>query len=529
MNLPKVLKGSRRKLFAWLLLNGLVQAILGLAAVVAFERFHASGFSQGSSVVVLMGLAGGLYVSRVLQRRHGEMFALDYVNETRLALLEKVLSLSDTARGASIGLVTTRLSADLLALKTWLAEGLANSIVQGMTLAMLLMGALFLYPKVALILACVVIPWALAAALLRPSLKEAIGTARKQRGRLATMAGDHVVARLTLAHFGRTTPALNAVSRRAGSLAKALIHRATFSEAMRASTEWALPIASLAALWVFSAGSGVAVPAAAPLLLLLGMTSGLLAGLSRSIDLHIAHRLAAERFATTFDAPGVDPSAAAAPPAIKRGKPVELGLQWTDAAGNISSFAVPPGAVMSLTGGTALQRSNVLAAMARLRDDPRLITTIAGLPASQIPIRDWRRIVTLVSPRLPLIRDTIGNNLAIGAPSDTADEAVFDLARRFGIATVLEDLKTPVEPGLTPVPLAMAFRLCRSLIRNASIILLDEAISASDFPMIAQFLELAKQRRVSVLTSGCVLDGSGLPIGEPLGLPMELALPSAVR
>ena len=522
MNLPKVFKGRRRKLFVWLVLNGLVQAVLGLAVVVAFERFHASGFSQGSSVAVLMGLAGCLYVSRVLQRRHGEMFALDYVNETRLALLEKVLSLSDTARGASIGLVTARLSADLLALKSWLSEGLANSIVQGMTLTMLLAGTIILYPQVAVILACVILPWLVAVALLRPPLKEAIGAARRQRGKLASMAGDHVVARLTLAHFGRTTPTLNAVSRRAGSLAKALIRRATFSGAMRASTEWALPIASLAALWVFSSGTGTAVPAAAPLLLLLGMTSSILAGLSRSIDLHIAHQLAVERFAATFDAPSIASLAAAESLVTKRGKSVELGLQWTDANGTLTDHSVSPGSVVSLAGGTGEQRSGVLATMARLRDSPRLTTSIAGLPAKQIPIRDWRRIVTLASPRLPLIRDTLGNNLSIGAPSDTPDEVVLDLARRFGIAASPEDMKGPVEPTHVPVPRALAMRLCRSLIRNASIILLDEATTASDFPMITQFLDLARQRGVTVVTSGSVVDGSGLPIGEPLHLPLEL-------
>lgn len=524
MKLSKVFVGRRRKLFAWLVLNGLVQATLGLAAVVVFERFHASGFSQGSWVAILMGLAGCVYASRVLQRRHGEMFALDYVNETRLALLEKLLSLSDTARGASIGLMTTRLSADLLALKSWLSEGLANSIVQGVTLAMMLAGATFLYPRVAVILACVIIPWFVAVALLRPPLAEAIGVARKQRGRLASMAGDQVVSRLTLAHFGRTTPSLDAISHRATLLSKALIRRVTFSESMRATMEWALPIASLGALWMLSGGSGTAVPAATPLLLLLGMTSSLLAGLSRSIDLHAAHQLAAERFSAAFDAPSVASSPFAVEPGIRRGQPVELHLQWTDATGAVTNHSVPPGSVLSLVGGTDHQRSGLLAAVARLRDDPRLTTSIADLPATAVTVRDWRRIVTLSSPRLPLIRDTIVNNLSIGAPSKTLDESVLDLARRFGIATNLKDMKVFVEPTHVPVQQALAMRLCRSLIRNASIILLDEVTTASDTPTITLFLELAKQRGVTIITSGRVIDESGLPVGEPLQIPLELPL-----
>ncbi len=527
MTLPKIFKGTRRKLFLCLVLNGFVQAVLGLAAVAAFDRFHASGYKQGTSVAVLMGLAAGLYLSRVLQRRHGEIFALDYVNETRLALLEKVLSLSDTARGAGIGLVTTRLSADLLALKNWLSEGLANSIVQGVTLAMLLAGAAFLYPAVAVVLACVVLPWAFAMTLLRLPLKKAIGSARKQRGRLASLAGEQVMSRLTLAHFGRTTQALKAVSKRADALALPLIRRATFSEAMRASTEWALPVASLAALWMLGTGGGTAIPPAAPLLMLLGMTSALLAGLSRSIDLNLAHQLAVERFSATLGATSVDPSAAVPPSEIQRGKPVEFEIEWTEASGTVTRFSVPPGSVVALAGGTPEQRGGVLAAIARLRDDSRLTVTIASQSASRISIRDWRRIVTLSSPRLPLIRDTLGKNLAIGAPSGTADETILGLARIFGLASGSEDLNAAIEPGHVTVPRALAIRLCRSLMRNASVILLDETASASDLPLIDRFLELARQRHTSVITSGAIMDENGLPAGEPLRLPLAPAAESS--
>ena len=211
-------------------------------------------------------------------------------------------------------------------------------------------------------------------------------------------------------------------------------------------------------------------------------------------------------------------------PGIRRGQPVELHLQWTDATGAVTNHSVPPGSVLSLVGGTDHQRSGLLAAVARLRDDRWLTTSIADLPATAVTVRDWRRIVTLSSPRLPLIRDTILNNLSIGAPSKTPDESVLDLARRFGIATNLKDMKVFVEPTHVPVQQALAMRLCRSLIRNASIILLDEVTTASDTPTITLFLELAKQRGVTIITSGRVIDESGLPVGEPLQIPLELPL-----
>ncbi len=248
----------------------------------------------------------------------------------------------------------------------------------------------------------------------------------------------------------------------------------------------------------------------------------LLSGLSRSIDLHTAQQLAAERFASTFDAPSIDSPATGESAVATRGKPVELGLQWTDVKGALTVHSVPPGAVVSLSGGSAEQRSGVLAAIARLRDEPILTTSVDGVAAAKISIRNWRRIVTLSSPRLPLLRQTLGENLSIGAPSDTSDEVVLNLARRFAIATDSEDLKSPVEPTHVQVPRAFAMRLCRSLLRNAPIILLDETTTVSDFPMISQFLELAQQRGVTVVASGDVVDGNGKPIGEPLSLPVEI-------
>lgn len=528
MTPPKILKGPRRKLFAWLVLNGLVQAMLGLAAVFTFEQFHASGFSKGSSVAILAGLAAGLYVSRVLQRRHGEIFALDYVNEMRLALMQKLLSLPDTARGASIGLMTVRLSADLLALKTWLADGLANSIVQGITLLVLLTGSMFLYPGIAAVLVCIILPWSLAAFLLRGPLRESIRDARKQRGKLAALAGDLVVTRLTVAHFGRSTPELNALSRRAETLSSALIRRATYSEAMRATAEWALPIASLMILWLLSAGAGATIPAA-PLLLLLGMTSALLGSLSRSIDLQLAHRLASEKFSASLDAASIEQSPAAPASDIGRGEAVEIGLRWTDATGKTTSVTIPPGAVMSLVNGSADERSAALATLARLRDDPRLAITVAGLPATQVSIRDWRRIVTLSSPRLPLVRDTLRNNLAIGAPSKSKDEDIASLARRFGLIADAEELTRPVDPALLSTSRALAMRLCRSLAREASVILLDEATTPSEYPLVEQLLKRARRRNVIVLTSGGVLDDEGVPIGAPIFLPLDSALPGMTK
>lgn len=518
MRLPKLFNGCRRRLFVMLVLNGLLQAALGLAAVVSFDRFVASGFSEPSRVGIIALLAGGLYVSRILQRRHGEMFALDYINETRRVLLEKIFSLPDNSRNVRLGLVTVRLSSDLLSVKTWLAEGFAVSIAMGTALLMLMAGAAFLYPAVAIILACVVVPWTIAIFILRPYLKNAIGIVRKLRGRLAALAGDHVVGRLTLAHFGKTRPALDSMSRQGQSLSAALVRRATISEALRAAPVWALPIASLVGLFVLSTGNASPTLGATPLLLLLGMSGAILTGLSRSIDLHLAKTLAITRLSSTLASQGVEQAASATFPAVERGAPIDLTITLGDPAGKVRRYDITPGSVLSLVGGYQERRSGVLAAMARLRDDPDIATAIGGVSASEIPIRDWRRLITLSSPRLPLIPGTIRKNISIGAPSSSTDEEVLEIARRLGIAGKPSELDVDIEQSLLPVTVTVALRLCRSLIRRTPVVLLDETITMADQPMLQEFIAVALERRTTIITSGCVMGADGKPIGEPIAI-----------
>ena len=101
---------------------------------------------------------------------------------------------------------------------------------------------------------------------------------------------------------------------------------------------------------------------------------------------------------------------------------------------------------------------------------------------------------------------------------DTAEDDVLGLAGRFGIAGEPGELDVSIEPNLLPVTGAMALRLCRSLLRRAPVILLDESTSAADFPLIEEFLRLARERRITVVTSGYVMGGDGKPIGEPIAL-----------
>ncbi len=80
MNLPKVSRGGGASTLSGYCLMAWCKQVLDWVRWQHSELPRLWLYPRGP-VAVLMGLAGTLYACRVLQRRHGEMFALDYVNE----------------------------------------------------------------------------------------------------------------------------------------------------------------------------------------------------------------------------------------------------------------------------------------------------------------------------------------------------------------------------------------------------------------------------------------------------------------
>lgn len=190
--LPALLAGSRRWMFARLVLTGVGQAgVAVLTAVMIPVLLTATSTGKFvTSLVVLLAGALALGLMRALERLFGEQLGQDYVQQLRVGLVAS--SLADG--GPSVGITVARTTNDLSSVRNWIALGIAPlavgvPIIIGTTAALAL-----LEPVLSL---AVLAPMLVLAAVLGVQARQAFVRSRelrRRRGKLAAHVADTVTA-----------------------------------------------------------------------------------------------------------------------------------------------------------------------------------------------------------------------------------------------------------------------------------------------------------------------------------------------
>ncbi len=467
--MPPTFSPARRRRLAGLVANGLAQSVVGVALVLATGRLLA-GDGAVLAAALVVGATTILAVLAVIQAAQAEAFALAYVKEVRLGLLDNVLTRPADLPTPSLGPVMSRAVSDLAALKTWLASGLAGATVAGVTLAGLVVGFAWAAPTLLLPLLPAGVLFAGVAALALRPLRRSIRTARRERGRLAKQLGDRLPTRLTHLHFGRLGPLCRAVERRSDGLATALVTRATWAAALRAVALATAPLTLAASLAVPALGIGAAsAPEAAAAILLLGGLVGTQLGvLARAIELKLADGEARRRLGSFLDRPTLPMRADAERFGRQQGG-TTLVLDKLVAAPDAAplSTRIEPGEVVAFAGGDQATRRRLGLVLAGLADPVAGSLSVGSRQGGQMRRRDWWRIVTLVSPDVPTLRAQLRARVCLGMPS-TALPADVDRALA---AVALHDTELNDDRAADLEP---RLRLARALLRGAAIIVVDD-------------------------------------------------------
>jgi len=487
MSLPRIYAGRRRVLLWRLVLNGFAQGSVAYALAHLLRRALASTHPGSVPWALVAGVAASGLLTlalRAAEAADAERLGQDYVMRVRLRIFDAVARRSVQAGRRRWGVTMTRLISDLSSLKNWVSHGVARSLVASITIAGLAI-ALAQSHGIAVIAVGLMVGLSGAlAALLFPVLRSQVREARRRRGRLANNLGEKILAAGTVRQFGNTDSELRRVRTHSRWLRDALVRRMRTAQLLRSLPHTTAPFA-IGVLVVLAAHSTAIASDLAVAVLLIGMVGNSLSDLARALDYRLSFEEGRQRIQEILSGPRLKESRSAVDLSAEGPLSLHFGKVTVRGRCSVGPFSVEPGRTALVTGDAGSGKSTVLALAARLFDPDSGAIELGGIPLRRVSLASLRSAVQLVTPDLPLLRGSLGDNLSYGA--EEADEGwIGEVMATCGLdgEPLLRDsgLETRIEEQGRNLPEGLRARisLARAAIASPGLLLIDHPVLVFD-------------------------------------------------
>jgi len=157
------------------------------------------------------------------------------------------------------------------------------------------------------------------------------------------------------------------------------------------------------------------------------------------------------------------------------------------------SFEIQRGQRVAIVGKSGAGKSTIASLLLRFIEPDKGTICIDGIPAQNFTVQDWRKLIAWQPQRPYLFNTTIADNIRLGRPEASqqeveqaarmADLHAFIQTLPHGYETVIGERGTRLSGGQL-----QRLSMARALLKNAPILVLDEATSTLDAESETQIL-----------------------------------------
>lgn len=491
MNMPAIFAGKRRWLFARLLSNALLQAVLlflnAMLIRYTFDHFiHHTAHSQSRLFWVAVAMCLAPLAMGWLQRNErltAEMLGQSYVHSLRMRLFRHVSRLDPRMlQRHRKGAVMLKFVGDLNANRRWVSLGIVRIVVSGAIITTTMILLCMINWLLSLITAALIAATVMINVRIGQSLRNAARVTRKHRSRLTGNINEKLARMNVVQVFGRREDEIKRVRRQSASLRRALVDRAAKIGSIRSITHCCAAFAVVAVLFigVHQVSLGSTTPGmVAAAMAVIGFLVPALRNLGRINEYYQDYQVANGKLSRFMKIK----------PGIKLGVQLpefspgtgRLRLEGVVVKGVYDNVTVEaqPGQVVAVVGPNGSGKSVLIDLVARLVTPDEGKILIDGQDTARYSLESVRRMVGIVSPDLPLLSGSIEKNLRYRSP-DSSDLEVDKIKRMCGVDDLIRQLpkgeRTRIREDGRNLSMGQRSRilLARALLGWPRILLLDE-------------------------------------------------------